>query len=60
MGRVGGPTFVVINISGGTVVVKDAGTNVIKNVPNNQALVICLADNSTSNGTWAKHLMVVN
>lgn len=57
-GRLGGPTFAVINL-GSSFNLKDDGGAVLKVVAANKAVICCLVDNSTADGTWHVHLQDV-
>lgn len=60
VGRLGGPTFMVINLStSSTFDLKDDGGTILKSVAANKAVLVCLVDNSTANGIWHVHLQDV-
>lgn len=54
-GRPGGPTFMIIN-KGNTFDLRDDGGTILKLVAANKAVLVCLVDNSTADGTWHVHL----
>lgn len=59
VGRVGGPTFLVINLGASSINVKDPDSTTVIAVGVGKAAIICLADNSSVNGQWFSHLRVV-
>ncbi len=57
--QLGGPKFTIINIGAGTVTLKDAGGATLETLVANKACVIGLALNTTSDGTWTRHIQDV-
>lgn len=59
-GRLGGPTFMLINpVTSTTITLKDAGGNTLATIESEKAALICLAANTTANGTWLVHKLDV-
>lgn len=59
-GRLGGPIFCLINLpSGSTITLKDADGTTLESILINKAVVIGLADNSTTAGKWIRHIQDV-
>ena len=59
-GRLGGPVFCLINTeTGSTLVLKDDGGTTLETIAINKAIIIGLADNSTANGIWSRHILDV-
>lgn len=59
-GKIGGPVFCLINLAtGSTITLKDAGGTTLETILINKACVIGLAANSTSDGTWTRHIQDV-
>lgn len=55
-GRLGGPSFLIVNVGSVSFSLKDDGGNVLETIATDKAVLVCLAANVTANGNWLRHI----